>query len=1036
MKPFYKSLFLITTISIISACATQRKKDEAKGLSLFFHNLTSKYNGFFNAQVLVEDAVDKLTIQHQDNYNKILDVYPYAAVDNPQSVAPDLDKAIEKVAVAATFHRPSHWTDDAYLLLGKAQYLKHDFKSAEESFQYLVEVYDPASKKRMTSKERKKLAEENKQAKAEARKEVAEQRKKEKEDKDKARKEAAEQAKKDKEEAAKKEKEDLEKRNKEKEEERKNATEQAKKEREAKKETIADRNEARRKANEERRLENERKRKEAQKQGKKKTETEPDTEGGEAVATTPPPTTPKETTKVGSVKTGSNATPVIKEEESIKLSNKKGKPDRYFLKHRPCHQEGIMWLALTHIERQNYTEAELLLESLEKSPKTFKDIRAKTAQAKAHLYLKQANYEAAIPALETAVKLTKKKKQRARLAYILAQIYQLKGNSEKAYAAFDRVLDFSPAYEMEFNARLNMALNSTTALDNTMAMLKKMSKDFKNKEYGDQIYYALAQLALKNNQRAEGVDYLKQALQSGGKNRQQKAEIYYQLAKLEYDAEKYVEAKAYYDSTLQVIEASDVRKPEAERYSANLVEIARNIQIITLQDSLIRIAAMSDKEKRTLATEIKKAKLAQQAAATSIKPLGGGGDLPLAAGEIKSSFFAYFPDNVKKGKKEFEKKWGTDRKLEDNWRRSNKKTGSGDAFNGEIASSEISDKEVAEILKDVPKKKEEIEAAKLKIDDALFQLGTLYHDKLKNDKKAIETLEQDLIRFASTKHELDDWYYLYLAYTSIGNKAKATEYYDKIQSKYSTSNYAVLLKNPDAFKKNDAQNVEVYYAETYSLFKKGDFKQASDKIQNSERLFGLNNPLKAKFALLDAMCKGRLNGRDAYIAALKDVIAKFADTPEEKRAKEILRILEFGNPVTESPAGKASTSTPTSEMGSFKIDNEKFHYILIVLPKDAPVEEAKITLSDYNAKYHRLEDLKISNILLSTESEIPVLVIRRLKDKAAALNYTEGVLKNANDFIKGTTYETFAVTQDNYREILRIKSLDSYREFYRLNYSK
>ncbi len=1032
MKHFYKSLLLIASISIVSACVTQRKKEDVKGVKLFFHNLTAKYNGFFNAEVLVTDATEKLSLQHQDNYNKILDVYPYVAVDNAQSVAPDLDKAIEKVAVAATFHRPSHWTDDSYLMLGKAQYLKHDYKAAEESFQYLVDVYDPNLKSKMTPKQRKELAEETRKEKEKARKEVAEQKKEEREEKEKARKEAVEQAKKDKEEAAKKEKEDQEKRNKEKIEERKKAEEEAKKARENKKEDIADRNEARRKANEERRLENERKRKEAEKAAKNRSN--PRNTEGEVAATRQTPT-PKETAKIDTKKNSGNATPVIKPEESVKLSSKKGKPDKYFLKHRPCHQEGVVWLALTHIERQNYGEAELLLEALEKSPKTFKDIRAKVARAKAYLYLKQENYEASIPALESAVKLTKKKRERARLAFILAQVYQMKGNSEKAYATFDKVLDYSPVYEMEFNARLNMALSSTTAIDNTMAMLKKMSKDFKNREYGDQIYYALAQLALKNNQRAEAIGYLKEALNSGGKNRQQKSETYYLLAKLDYEDEKYVESKAYYDSTLQVIAATDSRKAEVERYSTNLVEIARNIQIITLQDSLIRLAGLSDKEKRTVASDIKKARAAKIAAAQVVPRASGNNDIPAAPGEVKSSFFAYFPDQVKKSKKEFEKKWGTDRKLEDNWNRSNKKSSNSDVQNADIASNEITDKEVAEILKDVPKTKESLEAAKLKVDDALFQLGTLYHDKLKNDKKAVEVLEQDLVRFASTKHEMDDWYYLYLAQTSLGNKAKASEYYDKLQNKYPESNYAQILKNPDAGKKNDAQAAELYYAETYSIFKNGDYKKAGERIKESEKTFGLNNPLKARFALLEAMVVGRANGREAYMTALKDVIAKYADTPEEKRAKDILRILEFGGPVTEAPKNNASTN-PTGDPGNFKQDDDKFHYLLIVLNKDAQTEDAKIAVSDYNAKYHRLEDLKISNITLSTESEIPILVIRRMKDKAAAMVYTEGVKKNAADFIKGMPFEVFAVTQDNYREILRLKDLTEYKSFYAQFYSK
>ena len=1022
MKHLYKTLFLILSVSVVSACVTQRKKDDVKGFKLFMHNLTAKYNGYFNADVLVKDATEKLAFQHQDNYNKIIDVYPYVAVDNFQSVAPDLDKAIEKVAVAATFHRQSHWTDDSYLMLGKAQFLKHDYKSAEESFQYLVDVYDPSLKSRMTPKERKKAQEEARKEKAEARKEQAELKKQEQVEKTKVRKEAAELAKKEKEEQAKKDKEDAEKRNKLKEEERKKAEELAKKERENKKESIADRNEARRKANDARRIENERKRKEAQKQGKNKVD---DTEGVVVDKTTP---APKEQTptKTGAVKTGSNSTPVFKPEETVKVSKKKGKPDKYFLKHRPCHQEGVVWLARTHIERQNFDEALLLLEDLEKNPKTFKDILAQVATAKAYLFLKQNNYESAVTALEEAVKRTKKKREKARLAFILAQVFQTLGNSEKAYAMFDKVLDNNPVYEMEFNARLNMALNSSTAAENTIAMLKKMSKDFKNREYGDQIYFALAQIALKNDQKDQAVVYLKESLNSGGKNKQQKAESYYLLAKLQFESEKYVEAKAYYDSAALVISENDPRKAEAQNYATNLVEISRNIQIVTLQDSLIRIAGLTEKEKRAVAINIKKDRIAKSAPPASIIKSSVGADIP-SAGNNKSTFFAYNIDAVKKGKKEFEKKWGTDRKLEDNWQRSNKKGVSSDIQNTEIVSSEITDREVAEILKDVPKTVADMDAAKLKIDDALFELGTLYHDKLKNNKKSVEALEQDLSRFSATKHELDDWYYLYLSNTDLGNKAKASDYYDKIQAKYASSNYAQILKNPDAFKSKDGKSVEEFYAETYALFKAGDYKKTSDRIAESETTFGINNPLKAKFALLSAMCVGHFSGRDAYMTTLKDVIAKYAETPEEKRAKEILRILEYGTPVTESPKNIVD---PVGVTANFKPEDDKFHYIIVVLPKDAVVEDAKIDLSDYNAKYHRLEDLKISSIVLSTESEIPILVIRRLKDKATSIAYTVGVKNNAADFIKGSAYEVFAVTQDNYREILRLKSLDEYRKFY------
>jgi tetratricopeptide (TPR) repeat protein len=1020
---------------MLASCVTQRKKDEAKGLKLFFHNLNSKYNGFFNATVLMDDAVEKLNFQHQDNYNQILDVYPEIAVDNTTAVAPDLDKAVEKVAVVATFHRPGHWTDDSYLLLGKAQHYKHDFQAAQESFEYLVDVYDPALKKKMSSKERQKMADEARKEKAEARADAQKAKKAEREEQEKERKKAVEDAKKDKEDKVKKEQVEAAKRV----EEKKKEIEEAAKDRKAKtdgeKKTITDRNEARRKANEERRIANEEARKQAAKDAKNKTVPTKTDDRKETTRVADAPE-PKEK-KMEMKKTGSNATPVFVVEETNKVSRTKGKPKSYFLRHRPCHQEGLVWLARTYTERQNFSDAELILDNLEKSPKTFKDIRRMAAVAKAHLFLKEKNYEQALPALEYALKINKKKKIKARLAYILAQLYQLNNNNEKAFVAFDKVLDYGPVYEMEFNARLNMALTTSTSSENTTALLLKMAKNFKNREYGDQIYFTLAQIALKNNDKVKAVDYLQQSLATTGRNKQQKIEAYYMMAKLQYESENYVDAKSYYDSTLTVMSKDDNRKGEVERYATNLVEIARNIQVITLQDSLLKLASMTDKERKDVATQIRKAKAEKAAALKGPSVSGGpsGLDPSLQLGSSKSTYWAYNTDLVKKGKKEFEKKWGGDRKLEDNWNRSNKKGGNGDfTQNTDIISGEMSDKEAKEILKDVPKTPAEIDASKEKVNEALFQLGTLYHDKLQNEKKTVETLEKHLDRFPANKHEMEDFYYLYLAHTDLKNTAKAQDYFNRLQEKYPTSQYAQILKDPNALKTKE-ESVDKFYDDTYKFFKGGDYKKASERIAISESNYGVNNPLKPKFALLNAMCIGSLQGREAYVNALKDVVAKFNETPEQKNAKEMLRILE-SNGLNVATIQPDSPTQQGENSGGFKVENEKLHYVVIVLAKDAIMEDAKIAVSDFNTKFHRTEDLKLSSLFINTEPEIPSIIIRRFKDKTAAMVYTDGVAKNAGEFIKGIKYDVYAVSQDNYRELLRQKTLDAYKVFYDKNYKK
>lgn len=1031
MKHLYKSLTLIFAVTVLAACVTTRKKDEAHGLKLFMHNVTAKYNGFFNANVLVQDATEKLNEQHQDNYNQILDVYPYLAVDNPASVAPDLDKAIEKVAVVATYHRPSHWVDDCYLMMGKAQYLKHDFESSEETFAYLAENYNPTLKKKMSKKDKAKVAAE-----------VREEKKKEREQKAKDTKKAREAAAKEKEKEREDKAKQAEKDKKEREIALKEAKEQEAKQRKDaikdKKLSLEERNEQKRKENAERTEQRRKEREEKERLARQGVKVDKTTTPTPSVTTKPTET--KEVTKVADNTKKNNKENKDKEDGNLpKIAKAKVKPDKYFLRHRPCYQEGVVWYARALVERQNFVDAEVLLDEIDKNPKTFKDIRAMSAIARADLLIKQKQFDAAIPALEKGISLSKKKKEKARLAYILAQLYQRKGDAEKAYAGFDKVLDFNPVYEMEFNARLNKSLNDTKAGDQTTALLLRMSKDYKNREYGDQIYFTLAQIALKKGDKPQTIEYLKQALASPGRGKSSKGEAYYMMAQLQYEAESFVSAKNYYDSASTSLTKNDIRRNESERYALNLMDIARNIETINLQDSLLKVSNLSDKEKRELASRIKKERLKKATAAANPSVPGGAklSDFDLADAAKKSKFWGYNAELIKKSKREFEKKWGTDRKNEDNWRRSNKRS-NGDftkTDNTDIASSDMTAKEYQEIMKDVPKTPKDVETAQEKIGEAMYSLGTLYHDKLKNDKKSVDILESYITRFPQTKHELETFYYLYMAHTEVGNKAKAQDYYDKIMAKYGSTTYAILLKNKDKVKTDDdKETVEKFYATTYNLFKDGKYKEAQARIKESDTKYGVSNSMKAKFALLEAMCIGHELGRINYIAALKEVSNKYAGTPEEKRAQEILRILEFGGPVTEAP--KAATNNDvedTDPVKKFVAGDDRLHYVIIILNKNADLEDAKIVVSEFDSKYHRTEALNVSSMFFSTESETPVVVVRKFRDKATALKYTEGVAKNGQDFLKGV-YEVFAISQDNYREVIRQKNIEAYRKFYDINY--
>ncbi len=999
MKRFNTLLSLWVLFIFVSSCATQKSKEDPSKLGKFYHDVTSKYNGYFNANELLDASIASLEEQHQDNYNKILSVYKYSAADNPKSVAGDLDNAIKKVGVVASLHPASHWKDDCYLLMGQAQFVKKDYESAQETLEFMVDEYDPKN----ANKKRKKRKKKTKKSKKERKKEVAEKRK----EREKVAKE-----KKKKREATKKEKEKARKK-------AKKAKEKARKERIK---------ESKRKAKEN---------KKNKKKGKKSSSKKKSSKKKEEVETSEPEK--KEETK----KEEEEKKEEPKKEEKKKKEEGGGK---YILKHRPVFQDGVLWLARTYIERDKFDKAARLIDRLKSNPNTFDKIKKELAPVEADFFIKQKKYEQAIGPLEQAISLTKKKRLKARYAYIIAQIHQKMGQGEPAYAYYEKAYKYSRDYEMRFSSKLNMEqnawLNGKATAEKAISRLKKMLKDDKNEEYQDQIHYALASIYLKNNDTKEAIANLQQSLNKSTSNPAQKAESYLLLAELYYTDENYVSSKSYYDSTLSVMAKTDERYPDVERYATSLKEIAENIQIIEYQDSLLRVSAMSDEDKRKIAAQLKKDQTAKSNARNNSKAgtkaaVSRPGRVRPGAGSFeKSNWFAYDDKRVRKGKKAFERQWGK-RKSEDNWRRSNRR-GAGEI--DEIVTedvvnegSDLTDKELNDLLKDVPKNAAEKVAVEGQIKDAMYKLGTLYRDRLQNHEKTVETLGELENRFPGNDNELNAWYYQYLSYTDLSNFPKAKVYKDKVSNKYPESTYAKVLNDPNfrlALQDEEAK-LNNYYKDTYTDFVNENYQEAFEKVEKVPTLFGEKNPLQPKFALLSAMCLGNLKGKADYVKSLKEVVAKFPDTAEQTRAKEILRLL---GELKEDP----KLPKEGSKEGKFKLADKKVHYIIVVLDgSKLDLSEAKVKVSNYNREFHKPEKLRISNIYLGADTDTPILVIRRFKNKDKAVSYYSGINSNKKKFLgKNNNYEVFAVTQHNYREILKAKSLDGYRDFFKENYLK
>lgn len=983
MKKFWIILLTLATGAFVTGCVTQKKKGQEVGwLKRGYHSLTSKYNYWFNADELFRLTTNRLEEQHQDNYSQILDIYPYIATD-PQSAKGDLDNVVKKASTGIALHRPGDWADDCYTLIGQAQYVKHDFETAESTFRWIKDEYDPNKK----TKRKKAVSAKTKKKAVKEKKKVVEAKKKKKEA------------------TAKQKKKVLA-------EKRKAA---------AKKKKAAAKN---------------------RKKGKGKS-----TAKTKKPTAAPPTTTPP---KVTTAPAATEAPAVTLPEEAVLVGSN---PYKKGLHRTSAYPLAMVWYARTLIERDKYEEAEFVLRDLYEDRFFPANLRDDLAAAEAHLWIRQKKYDKALAPLAKAVELGTEKKERARYAFILAQLYDRAGQYEQAFAAYETVLRSGPAYEMEFNARLHQVQagwsNGQLSSGEANRTLEKMGKDDKNLDYQDQIYYTLAEIALKDGLKKDAIAFLRKSLDASKGNAAQRAESYLKLADLYFEAEDFVNAKNYYDSTVTVLASTDVRYQRASDYAANLTDIARLITTIADNDSIMRVYRMTDAERKNLAKSIRKqrqqqaeaeAAAARIAAATKALPPVRGGVAPIA-GSKASSFYFYNEAYLKKGRKDFNKVWG-DRKLEDNWRRSNRlQTGGGQETAGtdSLGNNAVTDTELNSVFQNLPKNEAELEVINATTYEALYTLGTLFRDKLQNYRRSAAALEEVQSRYPEPgKFEKETWYYAYLDYTDLKNAPKAKSYYDLLIGKYPSSLYARALSDPNFLNsaKIHEKEVSTYYDSTFTIFKTGQYQLAYNRCTDAPRKYGSQNPLMAKFALLSALCIGNLQGNEAYCAALSEVIGRYPESVESTRAKEIARLLGCkGFEVLETVKNKPELDD------AFTREDDKLHYFIVALTgSDIRLDDVKGAVSDYNREFHKTEQLRISNIFLGTNTDAPIIVIRKFDNKEQVMRFYQEV-KGKKGFLGETdkkTYnkEYFAITQENYRRVLKNKTLDGYRFFFEDSYLK
>lgn len=136
-KFHHLSLLLIALALLAVACSPTRNR----WLNRNWHTMTGHYNVYFNGETKFIDAMETLQRSHQDDFGKILSVFPYGDESTQKGISGVMDEVIKKMSLTIQNHTVGTYTDDAYLLLGKAQYFKRDYYAALEPFQYINAKY-------------------------------------------------------------------------------------------------------------------------------------------------------------------------------------------------------------------------------------------------------------------------------------------------------------------------------------------------------------------------------------------------------------------------------------------------------------------------------------------------------------------------------------------------------------------------------------------------------------------------------------------------------------------------------------------------------------------------------------------------------------------------------------------------------------------------------------------------------------------------------------------------------------------------------
>jgi tetratricopeptide (TPR) repeat protein len=581
----------------------------------------------------------------------------------------------------------------------------------------------------------------------------------------------------------------------------------------------------------------------------------------------------------------------------------------------PSRNDAFVWQVRSMIEMDRMSEAATLIAMLKEDPHFPGRLNDDLEEVQAYWFYKNNMWDSSATHLVKALDQAQSKAEKARWEYLAAQMFDRSKKTDEALNWYKKALAHSTDPVMDVYARLNLVRldkdGGENYIEKNIAELVKMGKREKFAEYRDVIFYMAAQMELERGNLAGAEQLLLMASKNKSENPSARNNAFLQIADLSYQQKKYVQSAYFYDS----VQTGLLKPEEVERVNSRkpaLGRAATALNILSRQDSLLRIAAMPEEERKEYITKLAKKLRKQQGLADEGAAVSGGRSsspgsnnqpTDLFQSQNKGDWYFYNNDLKTKGAEQFKQTWGN-RPNTDNWRRfsdvSKQLVNRGNNNNSQNNNNQLAatDKEednspsYASLVKKLPLTPETMQRTNDSIKTALFTLGKVYLKEIEDYPSVIEVYEKLRSQFPEFNPMDEVLFGLYYAYTKTGDAVKAALIKSLLTQKYPSSNFTAIATTGKDPSKNTEQKTAATkdYEAVYDLFIEGRFDEAkaAKKIADSVHR---TNYWQPQLLYIEAVYY--VKNREDSLAKniLNTLIAQGAGTPLAQKAKTMIDVL-------------------------------------------------------------------------------------------------------------------------------------------------